>query len=137
MAINPYDEMFKNIARIMEKILSDMPLQEPRIIGFTIISGPPEGVPYYPYEEEEGPEFEVIEGDDCIFITAAVDTRAQGAPYVTFQNNSVTLCVGGDEETVIELDCEIDIPHSFYNVRHGVIDAVCRKKPIQGELVRP
>ena len=138
MANNPYDEMFKNIARLMEKILSEMPLHDPRIIGFTIISGPPEEIPYYDAssEEDEETEFEVIEGDDCIYITTTVDAQAKGAPYVTFQENSVTLCTGGDQETVIDLECEIDIPHSFYNVQHGVIDAVCRQKRVPGAIAR-
>jgi hypothetical protein len=65
-----------------------------------------------------------------------VNARAEGAPYVTFQNESVTLCTGGDEETVIDLDCEIDVPHSFYNVQHGVIDAVCRKKNAPDGIAR-
>jgi hypothetical protein len=131
--------MFKNIARLMEKILSEMPLHDPRIIGFTIISGPPDAAPYFDPSGEDGDEeteFEVIEGDDCIYITAAVNARAEGAPYVTFQNESVTLCTGGDEETVIDLDCEIDVPHSFYNVQHGVIDAVCRKKNAPDGIAR-
>ncbi|HOI12900.1 MAG TPA: hypothetical protein PLG75_03535 [Methanoculleus sp.] len=138
MANNPYDEMFRDIARLMERILSEMPLQDPRIIGFTIISGVPEGAPYLDLSEEEGDEstVEVVEGDDCIYITAMANGRAGGAPYVTFQKDSVTLCTGGDEETVIDLDCEIDVPHSFYNVQHGVIDAVCPKKSAPGEIAR-
>ncbi|NLZ30558.1 MAG: hypothetical protein GX885_07445 [Methanomicrobiales archaeon] len=138
MANNPYDEMFKNIARLMEKILNEMPLHDPRIIGFTIISGPPEEAPYHDASEDEGEgtEFEVIEGDDCIYITATVDARAEGAPYVTFQEDSVTLCTGGDQEMVIDLECEIDILHSSYNVQHGVIDAVCRKKKMPGGVAR-
>jgi hypothetical protein len=136
MANNPYDEMFKNIARLMERILSEMPLQDPKIIGFTIISGSPEGAyPDLSEADEEGSDVEVVEGDDCIYITAVVDARAKGAPYVTFHNDSVTLCTGGDEETVIDLDCEIYIMHSFYNVQHGVIDAVCRKKKALDEMV--
>ncbi len=139
MANNPYDEMFRNIARLMEKILSDMPLQDPRIIGFTIISGPPDAAPDFDPPGRDGDEegaFEVIEGDDCIYITAVVNARAEGAPYVTFQNESVTLCTGGDAETVIDLDCEIDVLHSYYNVQHGVIDAVCRKKGTPGGITR-
>lgn len=137
MANNPYDEMFRNIARLMEKILGEIPLQDPKIIGFTIISGSPEGAPYLdPSEESEESDVEVVEGDDCIYITAVADARAGGAPYVTFQEDSVTLCVGGDEETVIDLDCEIDVLHSSYNVQHGVIDAVCRKKDIPDEVAR-
>ena len=136
MASNPYDEMFKNIARLMEKILGEMPLQDPKIIGFTIISGVPEGAPYLDLAGDEGAGFEVIEGNDCIYITATVNAQVQGAPYVTFQRESVTLCTGGDEETTIGLNCEIDIPHSFYNVQHGVIDAVCRKKDTPGERAR-
>jgi len=139
MANNPYDEMLKNIAQLMGKILSEMPLQDPKIIGFTIISGVPEGAPYLDPsgdgDEEAG--FEVVEGDDCIYITATVNAQVQGAPYVTFQRESVTLCTGGDEETIIGLNCEIDIPHSFYNVQHGVIDAVCRKRSTPGEGARP
>jgi hypothetical protein len=138
MANNPYDEMFKNIARLMEKILSEMPLQDPKIIGFTIISGSSEGTPYLDPSEDEDDEsdVEVVEGDDCIYITAVTDARADGAPYVTFQEDSVTLCTGGDEETVIDLECEIDVPHSFYKVQHGVIDAVCPKKSAPGEIAR-
>ncbi|WP_300195469.1 hypothetical protein [Methanoculleus sp.] len=129
--------MFRNIARLMEKILSEMPLQDPKIIGFTIISGSPEGAPYLDSSEEsEESDVEVVEGDDCIYVTAVADARASGAPYVTFQEDSVTLCVGGDEETIIDLDCEIDVLHSSYNVQHGVIDAVCRKKSTPDEIAR-
>ena len=122
----------------MEKILGEMPLRDPRIIGFTIISGLPEGGPYLDLsgDGDDESDVEVVEGDDCIYITAATDARADGAPYVTFHKDSVTLCTGGDEETIIELECEIDVPHSFYNVQHGVIDAVCRKKGVPGEVVR-
>ncbi|WP_214021313.1 hypothetical protein [Methanoculleus sp.] len=138
MANNPYDEMFRDIARLMERILSEMPLHDPRIIGFTIISGSPEEAPYPNLSEDEDGEsvVEVVEGDDCIYITAVTNARADGAPYVTFQEDSVTLCTGGDEETVIDLECEIDVPHSFYNVQHGVIDAVCPKKSAPGEIAR-
>lgn len=140
MANNPYDEMFRDIARLMEKILSEMPPCDPKIIGFTIIGGMPDGASYPPDFAGDGEgesDVEVVEGDDCIYITAVADARADGAPpYVTFQEDSVTLCTGGDEETVIDLDCEIDILHSFYNVQHGVIDAVCRKKSAPGEVAR-
>ncbi len=129
MANNPYDEMFRNIARLMERLLNDLPTGDPRMIGFTIIAGPG-GMPA-PFDlddaDRDETDVEVIEGEDCIYITAEVDARALSAPYVTFQSDSVTLCTGGDEETVIELDCEIDASHSFYNVQNGVIDAVCQK----------
>lgn len=135
MANNPYDEIFRDIARLMEEILSEMAPCDPKFIGFTIISGMPGGVPHPDLTEgeEEASSVEVVEGDDCIYITAAADGRADGAPYVTFQEDSVILCTGGEEERVIDLGCEIDILHSFYNVQHGVIDAVCRKKIAQGE----
>jgi hypothetical protein len=130
MANNPYDEMFRNIARLMEKLLNDMPEGDPRVIGFTIVAGPGGMPPPFDLDDVDADEsdVEVIEGEDCIFITAQVDARATGAPYVTFESDSVTLCTGGSEETVIELDCEIDAIHSFYNVQHGVIDATCRKR---------
>jgi hypothetical protein len=139
MTNNPYDEMFKNIARLMEKILNEIPPNDPKIIGFTIVTGPPRDAPPFDAaweEDEDETEFEVIEGDDYIYITATVDTLAEGSPYVTFQEESVTLCTGGEEEMVIDLDCEIDVLRSFYNVQHGVIDAVCRKKNAPGEVAR-
>ncbi|MDN7023973.1 hypothetical protein FGU65_03530 [Methanoculleus sp. FWC-SCC1] len=136
MANNPYDEMFRNIARLMEKLLNDMPAEDARVIGFTIVAGPGGAAPPFDLDDvdTEEPEVEVIEDDTCIFITAQVDARAAatGAPYVTFDSDSVTLCTGGGEETVIELECEIDTIHSFYNVQHGVIDATCRKKHASG-----
>ncbi len=130
MVNNPYDEMIRNIAKIMERLLNNLPLDDHRVIGFTIVTGPGDAPPYSdPADEEEvESDFEIIEGEDCFYITAVVDARAPGAPFVTFQEDSVILCTGGDKETIIELDCEIDISHSFYNVQHGVIDAVCRKK---------
>ncbi|MDK2915888.1 MAG: hypothetical protein PWR25_445 [Euryarchaeota archaeon] len=138
MANNPYDEMFRDIARLMERILSEMPPCDPKIIGFTIIGGLPEGIPFPDVagDGEREPDIEVIEGDDCVYITAVVNARADGAPYVTFREDSVTLCTGGDKETVIDLDCEIDVLHSFYNVQHGVIDAVCPKKSAPGNVAR-
>jgi len=135
MADNPYDEMFRKIERLMERILSDLPDYDPKIIGFTIISGPT-GEGFYPYFSDDNyddPEVEVIEGDDCIYITTVANALADGAPYVTFHKKSVTLCTGGAREMIVDLNCEIDLVHSSYNVQHGVIDVVCRKKNVPGE----
>ncbi|MDI6866195.1 MAG: hypothetical protein QMC91_00825 [Methanoculleus sp.] len=135
MADNPYDEMFRKIERLMERILSDLPDYDPKIIGFTIISGPTgEGIyPYFSDDNYDDPEVEVIEGDDCIYITTVANALADGAPYVTFHKKSVTLCTGGAKEMIVDLNWEIDLVHSSYNVQHGVIDVVCRKKNIPGE----
>jgi len=119
----------------MERILSDLPDYDPKIIGFTIISGPTgEGIyPYFSDDNYDDPEVEVIEGDDCIYITTVANALADGAPYVTFHKKSVTLCTGGAKEMIVDLNWEIDLVHSSYNVQHGVIDVVCRKKNIPGE----
>ena len=53
MANNPYDEMFRDIARLMERILSEMPQSDPKIIGFTIIGGMPEGASYPDFAGDE------------------------------------------------------------------------------------
>ncbi|MDD5418580.1 MAG: hypothetical protein PHV57_01890 [Methanomicrobiaceae archaeon] len=111
----------------MENLLSNLPEDSPHVIGFTIITGPG-GIPDFslPDDEDYGIEFELVEGEDSIYITAEVQPDPSSIPYATFREDTVTLCTG-DEETIIELDCDIDTEHSFYKVRHGVIDVVCRK----------
>jgi len=32
--------------------------------------------------------------------------------------------------TAVDLPVPIDVQHSFYQVRHGVIDVICHKKPV-------
>jgi len=127
MANNPYDDVFKNIAKLVEKLLSDLPSDTPQIIGFTIIAAPG-GVPgYVPESEDEEDDFELIEAEDCIYVTAEVPRGSTTEPYVTFQKDSITLCTE-DGETTIDMECDIDARHSSFNVHNGVIDVVCRKQ---------
>jgi len=131
MPNNPYDDFLKNLARMVEDIVKNMPDQEgAKFIGCTIITGSPGDLPRVihmgknPFEEIE---YEVVEDERYIFVTGKLPPRSPGAAYANISPDSVTIVVG-EKKADIALDSQIDIIHSFYQVRHGVIDIVLKKK---------
>ena len=70
--------------------------------------------------------YEMIETGDRIFITAEIPPGTKNAPYADITPDSVRICI--DElNTAIPFEQKIDVIHSFYMVRHGVMDIVLRK----------
>lgn len=124
---NPYDEFLKKIAQIVEDITKNIPdNQNCRFIGCTIISGnvPGELFPGAPgTENHEALQYEMIESEDRIYITARIPSWIHAPPEVDIQAHAVRIHAGGREAT-IALRKPADISHSFYRVRHGLIDIV-------------
>jgi hypothetical protein len=123
MPNNPYEEIFKTLAKILGEMTGENG-EPPRIIGCTIIAGggaphPDEGMP-----EDEGIDYEVVESEDCVYVTAEVPPEAEVA--AEFGPREVTLTVGDATET-IDLEADIDEEGSSYSVNHGILDVVCRK----------
>jgi hypothetical protein len=131
MPNNPYDDFLKNIARMVEDIVKNMPEGEgARFIGYTIIAGNNEEAPQIinigkPLSEEI--EYEMIEDDEYLFVTGSLPAGSRGAAYADISADSVTIVVG-EKRAPICLDSKIDVIHSFYQVRHGVIDIILKKK---------
>ncbi|MDD1705804.1 MAG: hypothetical protein LUQ12_02055 [Methanoregulaceae archaeon] len=131
MPNDPYDDFLKNIARMVEDIIRNMPQGEgARFIGYTIIAGNHGETPQIihigknPHEEIE---YEVIEDENYLFITASLPPGSRFAAYADISADSVTIVVG-EQRAPIRLDSKIDVIHSFYQVRHGVIDIILKKK---------
>ena len=132
---NPYDEFLKHLAKIMEEIVKNLPDQEnTRFIGCTIISGNVSG----PFQvnparsDDDEISYEVIDSDDRIFITARIPAGMPTLAYADIRPDSIIIH-GGDREATIVLETPADLIHSFYRVRHGVMDIVVSKMrlPVQ------
>jgi len=128
----PYDDVFNNLAKIVEDIVKNMPdNQHARIVGYTIITRHPStGDPEVfragePCDDEEIP-YEVVESDDTIFITATMPTHQKNAPCVDIQPDSVHICIDNRDVT-IKLSHPIDRIHSYYRIRHGMMDVTLKK----------
>jgi len=130
---NPYDEFIRNMAKMVEDLLKNLPRDEAtHIIGCTIISGNGAKPPHFILNREQEDEeigFEMIEGPDRIFVTATLPVTLSSAPYADITTDSLHIVVN-EKRTRVPLPCTVDVIHSYYNVRHGVIDITLKKKPV-------
>jgi hypothetical protein len=128
---NPYDDFLKNISRMVEDIIRNMPENYgTHFIGYTIIAGKPGESPrIIPMNKNPGEEieYEVIEDDQFLFVTARLPPHTRSAAYADISSDGVTIVVG-ERKASIPLDVRIDVIHSYYQIRHGVIDIVLKKK---------
>ena len=129
---SPYDEVFNNLAKIVEEIVKNMPEnQHARIVGYTIITrNPSNGEPgvfrmVEPDDEAEIP-YEVVESEDMIYITALMPAVYKNAPLVDIQPDKVYVGIDHREITIM-LDQPIDRIHSSYRVHRGVMDITLKK----------
>jgi hypothetical protein len=129
---NPYDDVFNNIAKIVEEIVKNMPdSQNARIIGYTIITrNSSNGDPGIfrmgePGDDEEIP-YEVVESDDRIFITVTMPVDSKNAPLVDIQTKSVRVDIDNRNISIM-LDHPIDRIHSYYRVHRSIMDITLKK----------
>jgi HSP20 family molecular chaperone IbpA len=129
---SPYDDVFNNLAKIVEDIVKNMPdNQHARIVGYTIITRhPSNGDPGVfragePGDDEEIP-YEVVESDDMIYITATMPAHQKNAPLVDIQPDNVLIGIDNREVTIM-LSQPVDKIHSYYRVHRGVMDVTLKK----------
>jgi HSP20 family molecular chaperone IbpA len=129
---SPYDDVFNNLAKIVEEIVKNMPdNQHARIIGYTIITrNPSQGQPgiFRMGEHDDDTEipYEVVESEDMIYITAIMPPEYKNAPLVDIQPDRVYVGIDNREITIV-LDQPIDRIHSNYRVHRGVMDITLKK----------
>ena len=127
----PYDDVFNNLAKIVEDIVRKMPEnQHARIVGYTIISrqpasDDPPGFQINPPDDDDIP-YEVMESDDGIFITATLPADPKNAPFAEIEPESVRITVDNKSVTIM-LDHRIDRIHSYYRVHRGLMDITLKK----------
>ena len=129
MPSNPYDDIFKNLARMMEDLLKYFPTQaSSHVVHYTIIAEPGEAPRVFQesLEELEEVPYETIETEECIYITAEIESD-DGEARVEIGPRSVTIWEK-DGETTIDIECDIDPDRSSYNIHHGILDVVCYKE---------
>lgn len=127
MPNNPYDEILRSIARILEHVLGEDG-ETPRIVGCAIFAcgGPRDDDQNGEKEKDGGFAYEMTGNDQCVYISAAVPPKYTGRASVAFGPHAVALMVGEYVEKV-DLDDEIDPDESSFSVNHGVLDVVCVK----------
>jgi len=128
----PYDDVFKNLARIVEDLVKNMPdSQQTRIIGYTIITrqtadGDPEIFQLDAPDDQGEIPYEVVETDNEIFITAELPSDLKNAPFADIETQCVRI-IADDRITTIMLEGPIDRVHSYYRVHRGVMDISLKK----------
>jgi HSP20 family molecular chaperone IbpA len=129
---SPYDDVFNNLAKIVEEIVKNMPdNQHARIVGYTIITrDSSNGDPGFfrvgePDDNAEIP-YEVVESEDMIYITAMMPPEPKNAPFVDIQPDSVHVAIDKRDITIM-LTHPIDRIHSYYRVHRGVMDITLKK----------
>jgi len=128
----PYDDVFNNLAKIVEDIVKNMPEnQHARIVGYTIISRQPASddprvFHFNPPVDDDDIPYEVMESDDGIFITATLPADPKNAPYADIEPESVRIVVDNKSVTIM-LDHKVDRVHSYYRVHRGLLDITMKK----------
>jgi len=128
----PYDDVFSNLAKIVEDLVRNMPEnQQARVIGYTIItrhasSCDPEIFHAGSTGDDGEIPYEVVETGDDIFITAALPADPKNAPTADIEPDRVRILVD-DQITTVMLPHSIDRIHSTYRVHRGVMDISLKK----------
>ncbi|WOF15422.1 heat-shock protein Hsp90 [Methanoplanus sp. FWC-SCC4] len=131
MTNEPNDDVFRNLAKVMEDIITGLHIDEnARFIGCTIISGPG-GDPriFQTDEQDEGheePEYEIIDGSDKLYVTLELPPDLDDIPGADIQPDMIRVSID-DMDIDIPLPSTVDTGKSFYNVNNGVLDIICEK----------
>jgi hypothetical protein len=128
----PYDDVFNNLAKIVEDIVKNMPeSQHARIVGYTIItrqanSGDPEIFPSGMQGEDDDVPYEIVETDTDLFITAKLPADPKNAPIADIETTCVRIIVDENTTTIL-LGHPVDRIHSYYRIHRGVMDISLKK----------
>ncbi|MDD3977771.1 heat-shock protein Hsp90 [Methanomicrobium antiquum] len=134
MANEPNDDVFKNLAKVMEDIISSLPLDEnARFVGCTIISGHGEEPRIFQMDGQSGNEddleYEVMEGPEKVYVTVELPSDVITKPYIDIQPEFVRICFD-ESENSIRLPCMVQAGQSVSNIKNGILDIICDKLEI-------
>jgi hypothetical protein len=128
----PYDDVFNNLAKIVEDIVKTLPeSQQARVIGYTIITrhaagGDPEIFSSGQQDDDGEIPYEIVETEEDLFITAMLPADPHNAPIAEIEPDMVRICVD-DRITTVMLPHPVDRIHSTYRVHRGVMDISLKK----------
>ncbi len=127
----PYDELVTRISGIIADLIAGAAREDMcgEVRCIMITSSPEAGGGGGTGEDEPAPiEYELVESGEYWYVTARLPTSTDRAAYVDIQKDRVRICVGRTE-TVVPLNGKADLPRSFYDVRHGIVDVTVHKCP--------
>lgn len=130
MPNNTDDRSYRDLARLLEHLIRNLPSPEPgQVVGFTVMTGAvPDGPQVFGFAEDTGEiDYELTEGQDEIFVTLDVPSDLRTAPYVDIQAQQIRIMLD-DQVIEVTMPVPIDVRHCYYQVRHGVMDVQCRKR---------
>jgi hypothetical protein len=136
MQNNPYDDLLKNLARLIEQVtgleqniknLHDMQKDTPHIIGCAIITG---GV----LQDQEIPcrrafevGYEIIDAGTIAYLTVALPSSLPGVPEIEFGEETIYITAAGSRAPV-GLGFRVNPDSCSYSIKNGVVDATLIKQ---------
>ena len=136
MPNNPYDDLLKNLARLIEQVtgleqnmrtLHDMQQDPPRFIGCAIISGGVSQDQEIPCRRSVEVQYEIIDAGDVAYLTIALPSSLSEIPDIEFTEEKVVVRAGGTCAPV-ELGFRINPESCSFSMKNGVVDVTLVKQ---------
>lgn len=146
MQNNPYDDLLKNLALLLEQIshFEEPGFEEskekraPHIIGCAIFTG--HGVfnsgksAEAPMEQSLQIPYEMMSDSSRIYITAPLPVTNSEHPDVSVTPQQVTITIGQSVANV-DLAWTADVAASSYEIKNGVIDVIVVRSDEKSETI--
>ncbi|MFH0967174.1 MAG: hypothetical protein V1862_05785 [Methanobacteriota archaeon] len=138
MQNNPYDDLLKNLARLIEQVtgleqnmrnLHEMQNETPHIIGCAIItSGAPQNQEI-PFGRSFEVHYEIVDAGEIAYLTVALPSTLPGVPGVEFGEEAVYITAAGSRAPV-QLGFRLNPGSCSFSIKNGVVDATLIKEEI-------
>jgi hypothetical protein len=137
MPNNPYDDLLKNLVRLLEQITSleqnmrkmqDGTEVKPGIIGCAIITGglSPSDMVHRNTDKKNGLIYEMVDAGETAFLTIQLPAPAGDEPEIVFQERTCHITMNGLSGS-IDLQFQIIPESSTFTFSNGVLDVVLVK----------
>lgn len=147
MPNNPYDDLLKNLVKLLEQITSleqnmkkvqDGPSMKPGIIGCAIITGslPHQGSQNQDPDGKTGLSYEMVDAGKTAYLTVQLPAHLSEDPLVEFSERSCHISTQGLSGN-IELQFPIVPQTSTWTFCNGILDVVLEKVPSELPGVDP
>jgi hypothetical protein len=142
MQNDPYDDLLRNLARLIEQIagleqnmrhLQNMQQDSPHILGCAIVTG---GVPHdqeVPLKKPVEVSYEIIDAGNVAYLTLALPSSLTEEPVVEFLEKSIIIIAAGSRAPV-EFDFMLLPDSCSYSIRNGIVDATLVKAEVSPAL---
>jgi len=141
MSNNPYDDLLKNLARLIEQVAGldqdmhhpgDNDFETPHILGCAIItSGTADQE--IPLKKPFEVGYEIVDAGDVAYLTIALPSSLSTLPEIEFDEDKVFITAGG-ARAPIELAFRILPESCSFTIMNGVVDITLVKTVITADI---